>query len=198
MQQLGLFWLAAQKSLFSTEKLPIKDRQGLTSGGKYSLDEVKGARCSTPKCPAAVQAWLAFLACFGLFQSALSRCGGRFSPGSSTKPLARLTPELGCAALARLGHCTSPVELEEKDEPPWSVLLCPQTPFLTQVPGILSPAPWPCSLWPRIPVPFSAPAQPCPCSDSTQEGAESPGMVQHLRKSRLTLECSCVNGGVSF
>lgn len=119
MQQLGLFWLAAQRSLFSIEKLPLKDRQGLTSGGKYSLDEVEVTHCSRPKCPAAVQAWLPFLACFGIFQSALNHCGG---PKEHHKPVAspalgdpgQLADHWGWAVL----HIPPGAAQEEKDELP--------------------------------------------------------------------------------
>lgn len=209
MQQLGLFWLAAQRSLFSIEELPLKDRQGLTSGRKYSLDEVKVTHCSRPKCPAAVQVCLAFLACFGFFQSALNHCGVPFCPRSTTNPsplllwrnlASWLTTGAWLCSVGQAGtlHIPTGAAQEKKDEPPWDTICSPQTAFLSQVTNTSFPSPVVMLPLTRIPIPFSAqllpqlsPALPLQRFHSGH-GSESPGILQHLNKSRLTLEWSCI------
>lgn len=80
----------------------------------------------------AVQVWLAFLACFGFSQSALNRCGGPFSPGSTTN-LWPFLPWGNLASWLSTGARLCCASQEEKDEPPWNTLCSPQTSFLSQV-----------------------------------------------------------------
>lgn len=171
MQQLGLFWLAAQRSLFSIEKLPLKDRQGLTSGGKYSLDEVEVTHCSRPKSSCS-PSLVGFSCLFWLFPKCFKSLWRALLPKEHPKPIS--SPALKeCGQLAdRRGLAVLWWPSWDAAHPHWS---CPREKGRAALGHrLLSSNP--------LSQPGDQHLLPQPC------GPESPGRLQHINKSRLTLE----------